>query len=479
MQSPHVPALLVALLLVVSAAPVAGVPTDDDTIDTTYTVAHDPAGPTVTVTLEVSLPDRVTAFTTALPPGVEVTGTDGFTATDQGYEWDGETATPTVDYRVPEDAARSVLVSETYAALTAGQVVGAVSFRYRNPEVGVERHVEVAGEGAVHDYAISLWTDATTRTAADGTTVTVVETPDAGPDAVGFDAGDRRAVADVVVAVDDFFGFDRTDDRVVLFPRPSDAPGLQGAVAGRANGAGQIQLEADGATDPTLVAHEWVHTQQDFRTRAATDWFVEGSADYLGYYYAYHAGELSFEEFRGRLNVRDSGYADVNLRELTNATERADYEKGRHVAAGLDAEIRARSDGAARLGDVLVALRERDGGDPSVGDGTAVDSPAFVDLLSETAGSSMATYYGTATGPQAPPPLPTDPAAFAHDGERQVTATATPSPTATATVTPTPTPTATATATSDPTAAPGQPGFGFPMVAAALVAVGLLARRVG
>jgi hypothetical protein len=477
MQFLHLAAVVVALLLVVSATPAAAAQSTDDTIDATYTVSHDPDSPAVAVTMAVVLPDRVTAFTTGLPLGVEVVATEGFTATSEGYEWDGETATPIINYRVPEDAARSVLVSETYAALTTGNVVGPVSFRYRTPEVGFERDVEVAGSGAVNDYAISLWTDATTRQTADGTTVTVVAPPDEGPDAVDFDAGDRRGVADAVVAVDDFFRFDRTEDRVVVFPRPSDAAGLEGAVAGRANGAGQVQLEAARATEPRLVAHEWVHTQQDFRTTAATDWFVEGSADYLGFYYAYHASDLSFQQFRERLTVRDE-YADVNLRELTNATERADYEKGRHVAAGLDATLRERSDGAARLGDALVALRERDGGDPSVGDGPPVGSAALVDLLSETAGSSLTAYYGTATGPQAPPQLPTDPAVYDHDGTTQVTGTPTPTSTATATTTATATPTS-SPPTTEPTATPGQPGLGPLVALAALVAVGLVRRRTG
>jgi PGF-CTERM protein len=107
-----------------------------------------------------------------------------------------------------------------------------------------------------------------------------------------------------------------------------------------------------------------------------------------------------------------------------------------------------------------------------VGDGPPVGSAALVDLLSETAGSSLTAYYGTATGPQAPPQLPTNPAVYDHDGTTQVTGT--PTPTSTATATPTSSP-----PTTEPTATPGQPGLGPLVALAALVAVGLVRRRTG
>ena len=342
-----------------ATAAASGAPADD-TVDLSHVVSHDPAGPTIEVRLTVRMPDRVVELETRLPPGVEVTGTDGFDRTDGSYEWDGETTAPTIDYEVPADDDR-VLLTEAYARVGRADFVAAVSYRYRSPEVGVERHVEVDGTGAVYGYEVAMWEDAVTRRSDDGTTITVVTPPSTGDFSVEPNESRQRAVADRLVAIDEFFGFDRTDDRIVVFLRPSDSVGFEGPVAGRANTAGTILLEADSATDRNLLAHEFVHTQQDFVAAAETDWFVEGSADYLAYYYEYNTGRIDFETFRDRLNVRDDPeYRDVNLRNLTNASETADYRKGRHVAAGLDAWIRERSDGEARLADVLVARRRPD-----------------------------------------------------------------------------------------------------------------------
>ncbi|MFC7233814.1 PGF-CTERM sorting domain-containing protein [Halosegnis marinus] len=509
---------LVALLLVLAAvAPgvALGDATGPDTVDVTYTVAHDPSGPTVSVTMRVEMPDRVTELDARLPSWVEVTATDGFDPADGSYQWDGETDAPSIEYTVPTDAPGDPLVNGAYAYVEQADFVGGVGYRYRNPEVGFERHVEVAGTGTVHGFGVSLWNEATTRTTGDGTTVTLVTPPTDGPAGVPANGTRDRAVLDRLTAIDEFFGFDRTDDRIVVYLRPSDAPELGGDVAGRANSGGTMLLAADRATDRTLLAHEYVHTQQDFLAVAATDWLVEGSADYYGYYYAYHAGDLSFAEFRERLNVRDDPrYRDADLRNLTNASETADYRKGRHVAAALDAWMRNRSDGEARLSDVFVTLRARDGGAPTYADGPGFGTADLVDVVSEAAGAPVEPWYDAATGPSSPPPIPDDPALFAHDGEVRTatpsptaTATATPSPTATATATATatttggtatstgtppsptatsPTPTATsvsggagatATSTDAPTATPGQPGFGAAAALSALAAVALARKR--
>jgi len=474
-----------------ATAAASGAPADD-TVDLSHVVSHDPAGPTIEVRLTVRMPDRVVELETRLPPGVEVTGTDGFDRTDGSYEWDGETTAPTIDYEVPADDDR-VLLTEAYARVGRADFVAAVSYRYRSPEVGVERHVEVDGTGAVYGYEVAMWEDAVTRRSDDGTTITVVTPPSTGDFSVEPNESRQRAVADRLVAIDEFFGFDRTDDRIVVFLRPSDSVGFEGPVAGRANTAGTILLEADSATDRNLLAHEFVHTQQDFVAAAETDWFVEGSADYLAYYYEYNTGRIDFETFRDRLNVRDDPeYRDVNLRNLTNASETADYRKGRHVAAGLDAWIRERSDGEARLADVLVALRRDDGGDPTYADGSAVSTREFVDTVDTESDSTVEFWYDAATGPSSPPELPENRSLFAHDGVEQVTPTPTPtpsaSPTPSATASPTPTASATPSQTDEPagsattprqtpTPTPGQPGFTAVALLAAAALLVALGRR--
>ncbi|PSQ58941.1 hypothetical protein BRD18_04810 [Halobacteriales archaeon SW_7_71_33] len=99
-------------------------------------------------------------------------------------------------------------------------------------------------------------------------------------------------------------------------------------------------------------AHEYNHTIYGVFGTGETYWLKEATAEYHGYLLSLHAGAGTFEAFLDA--VRTEEYADAVLSEVgPEASGFADYEKGAHVLAALDGEIRRRSDGAATLADVL------------------------------------------------------------------------------------------------------------------------------
>lgn len=97
-----------------------------------------------------------------------------------------------------------------------------------------------------------------------------------------------------------------------------------------------------------VVAHEFAHTVFGTFGGGKMYWLKEAAAEYYGYLLALNTGLGDFEEF---LDVRTTdGYETAILTDSEALVDSlADYSKGAHVLAALDAEIRDRSDGAQSL----------------------------------------------------------------------------------------------------------------------------------
>lgn len=128
-------------------------------------------------------------------------------------------------------------------------------------------------------------------------------------------------------------------------------PSKQMAVGGRAiGGSFYLSSEAWGLDSiETTVSHEFAHTVFGTFGSEKMYWLKEAVAEYYGYLLALNTGLGDFDEFLDALAV-DLIFEDSVL---TNTEKRlqdsADYHKGAHVLAALDAEIRRRSDGAQSL----------------------------------------------------------------------------------------------------------------------------------
>jgi len=447
-------------------------------------------GDAVRTTLAYDVPDAVSELTVRLPAlddGATLVSTRGFdrTATTE-FEWTGA-ADPRVVVRIPTDD-RTVVTGEGWAM--ALRPSSSASYSYRGSDPGFETRYDVAGEGYAADPLAYLGSHRTTAvTAGDERTTLVVATPP--------DPDVAPATAFLRTAPGRFdFGVRRAETTAFVIPARARERRRQlaGATAATSFWVGPDAAAMDDTG--TAFSHEYVHTRLGVVGEGSAAWLTEGSAEYFGRAFALNAGAGGYDSFREGLAAPeyDPDRTAVTLSDRSTwEGTLANYRKGAHVLAALDAEIRDRTDGEHTLADVFAARA----GDP-------FESHAdFRRTVVSVTGADLGPWLDRYVAGDDLPPLPEAPSAFVYGGDLDPDGdgvgsaaevrggshpfvagpqTATPTPTATETPTPTATPTSTATATPTTVSTPtvgGAPGFGHVAAGAALVAVALLARRRG
>ncbi|MFB6160797.1 MAG: hypothetical protein ABEJ61_06430 [Haloferacaceae archaeon] len=488
-------ATLAALALVVATVAVGtGAAGAADPLRQEVTVSHD--GGEVRAVARYEVPSSVTDLTVTFPVlergNAVVVGADGFERVDTArFEWTGA-AEPRVELALAADA-RRVMTGDGWAMVVRPDAT--VSYRYRGSEPEFTTAYAVAGEGYAASPFAYLGPHETSTTIAGGERTTFVVAAAAGDP-------DLDPAREFLRVAPGRFDFGVRRDRTTAFVLPAHegagGPHLAGATAETSFwvGADAVRLSS---TD-TAFTHEYVHTRLGaVGTTASARWLTEATAQYFGHAFALNAGAGSYGSFRGAL--RSEKYAPDETAVTLSRPESwegtlADYRKGAHVLAALDAEIRERTDGRLTLADVFAAR-------PGPYESHAAFRRAVVEV---TGAPGLAEWIDRYVASDALPPLPDDPASYVYgadldpdgDGVRSgaeraagtnpFVATSTPATTATPTATATPTPTATPTATppastATPTAATRRPttgtgdGFGPPSVAVAALAAFAVATR--
>jgi hypothetical protein len=351
------------------------------------TLALTPERPgSVAVTLRFEVPDRVTALEAQIAADAEAVATEGFAATDgDTYEWDGETAAPTISYQLPANrtatagrldrlgprpAGSSAVVGSAsgtpgaaddddgYLFVDAGPwalvpVPGTgVSWRYRGETVGLTRRAAIDGPGAVGGRVAFLGEHAVCERTANGQTFRLV-VPAASADAM---TPRPERVLDSLASASGALRVGDRDESVFVVAAPT---GVDWAVRGVQTGDADAWVRADEplADAQSAWLHEYVHTRQSFATTAETRWLTEGSADYYAALLALRLGLTDFSAFADHLG-RGAGspYADDVLADPTTWTTGTPYRKGSLVAGETDRRIRLASDGGASFATVLARL---------------------------------------------------------------------------------------------------------------------------
>ena len=384
----------------------ASTATDDIRLTTRLALTPETPGE-IGVTLRFDVPDRVVDLETTIAPGARGVETTGFAATDgDTYEWDGDTATPTISYRlaanrtgssgrfdvhghaVPGDgrssavtapasagtdtavepATTAVAAGEEYLFVDAGpwalvRIPGpGLSWRYRGDTVGLTRETTTAGPGAVGERVAFLGDHTVRERTAHGQTFRLA-IPAGSADAM---AVPPEAVLDSLAAASDTLRVGDRDESVFVVAAPT---GVEWAVRGLQTGDADAWVRAneplDTAESPWL--HEYVHTRQSYETTAETRWTIEGGADYYAAALALDQGRIGFDEYADHLarGARDP-YADAVLANPDTWEGSAQYRKGSLVAGDLDRRIRLASGGGATFATVLARLNA--GSDPVTGD---------------------------------------------------------------------------------------------------------------
>lgn len=207
-----------------------------------------------------------------------------------------------------------------------------------------------AGVGAVGRWAV-VGNLAAASVTEDGAGVTVVAP-------AGMDVDPERKARFLARYVGPYALQTGGNEPVTLYIAP-DAMPSQGRMY---DGAGYITQHGfwDGQVSSVWI-HEYVHSQQAFRTTTEMRWIREASATYL-------SARLLEEQFRGVAEEDVRGrldsvpeYEDVVLANRSSwAGSDANYHRGAKVLYLVDAELRAATDGNRTFVDVIRAMNARE-----------------------------------------------------------------------------------------------------------------------
>ncbi|WP_050032628.1 COG1470 family protein [Halorubrum halophilum] len=361
------------------AAPAAQTAGDDaDVIRLRNEMVQTDERGTVGVTTRAEIPDRVTELEVTLRSVDAGTDTDieadGFVPADDSgpdesvWEWDGETADPSLTYAVDAndtvEGEGPLAVDGTHRFVDAGEWalvrtprVGAVwsyTGQYEG-QVRSERETVVAGEGVASQTMAFLGPHEEYVREAAGQRYRLI-VPDA---------------ADPVASPDEVFGVfahastalqvGARDEEVVAFAAPTGE--VSWAVRGLQTGDADLWVRdrEPAGTAADVWTHEYVHTRQAYRTEASGRWITEASATHYAALFALERGAADFDEFEATLarGERDPDASAV-LSDPTTWEGNADYTKGALVAGEIDRRLRVETDGAASLATVLRELNEAD-----------------------------------------------------------------------------------------------------------------------
>lgn len=381
----------------------------DDVFHRTTVLRHRPDDPeTFGTEMTFRVPDPVTQFEIELEPGATVESIAGFERTgERTFEWDEETAEPTIRYAMPADQRgggeqRGTDLSAGYTFVDTGEwgVVGvpdvAISLRRTEP-VGIEETVTVDGPGAtggdiaffgeVEEYERDV--DGETLRLAVPEVADLEESPDDILTALA-DASGRLAVG-------------ARSDEVFMVAVPSDVD--WGSNRGIQYGQSDAWVVENATLDERnpVWFHEYVHVRQRFSTAAVdtapeVEWVVEGQADYYAGLLALESGRTEFGEFTSLLERGErSPYTDGVLTDQSTWNDsETDYAKGALVAGEIDRQLRLATDGDRTLEDVFRTLNAQEG---------TVTEADFLSAIEDAGGAEVRAVAERYTRTEATPEL--------------------------------------------------------------------------
>ena len=356
--------------------------TDNITITQQVSLTPDTPGE-VRITMAVSIPDRVESFAVRMPARATVRETDGFSRDGSRYEWtgaDGPTLTyaylanETVSGEGPEPGTGTYLFADTgpWALVRPPQMT--TSWGWRGDAVGLDWHLEVAGDGAAGETIAFLGRQRTQTRQAHGQTFRLSV-----PERASMAADPNEVLDGLATASDELRVGDR-DGTVFTVVAPA---GIDWAVRGLQTGDSDMWVSADEELNVADNAwfHEYVHTRQRLNTTASTKWLIEGSASYYAAVLALDSDRIGFGAFAHHLRQgTDERYDDVILAENSTWTRLAEYEKGALVAGEIDRRIRLATNRTRSFDAVFAALNRREG---------RFDHGTVLDLVAETGNESV------------------------------------------------------------------------------------------
>ena len=369
----------------------------------------------VRVDFAYELPSNVVEFTAETASldldAVALAGSPGFDRQRDGsFEWDGETAEPTLSVRVDAPSqfggSEFTVEGDDWAFVSLPYV--GVSWRYRGTPPTFRTVGETASGGAASSgTALDGTVNASSRTVS-GVNVTVVSSPDVTP------AASTDGYASLyAVGFRELEGFER--EALKAFVVSTGGVDTESLAAGAAHGDGfWVQGRYSGIDHvENTPAHEFAHTRMGSFGNGSSRWLTEASAEYYGYLLATNTARGTWSELREALRVGDAQYREATLTDPSTWTEesfrRIPYRKGALVLAALDAEIANRTGGVRSLQDVFA---HRFDDDDQYGSLETYENFSAA-VVAVTNDPSMQGWLDRYVAGSEAPPLPSDPDAFA------------------------------------------------------------------
>lgn len=326
------------------------------------TVTLDRETDTVRYTFEYQIPSKVDEFDVSFSllnvrPFRTVVEKQSFER-DQGasdesrFVWDGKESPRLV---VEDDLSASSFQEVGYYTDTELFLSG-VPKRDTRRTVGSQKlsRYTLEGEGYVNDDLLYVGPHESAIRVVDGTELAVVV-----PDWLDAEVDLQRRL-DLLEEWYTLLGGVRLSHSATAYlPVPSERTEVDGLSVGGSFYVSSDRWTLDGIDN--VVTHEFAHTVFGTFGSGKMYWFKEAVAEYYGYLLALNTGVGDFDEFLGAVEAADQ-YRDSKLTDdVAMRNSLADYSKGAHVLAALDAEIRRQSDDAQSLLSIFEIADNFDG----------------------------------------------------------------------------------------------------------------------
>lgn len=398
------------------------------TLRETGTVSYEPEAGRFVYEFDYEIPSQITRLTIEF---FELRFPDVSTVETSNVSRDGEMAFVWTGGDTPHLTIAQNVDGPTLSAGTSGgyatddsalasRLRSRLPFRYRGSSPSRSRSLILRGEGFVGSgYVYSGPHESYTRTVDGSQLAIVVPAEVSSPIRHGtmldvYELGERTITPRL------------PHDRITTFVVPSRRGGnYTPGFAARTS----IVLNEDVAaldTVRSVAPHEYIHTLFGVFGNDEMYWLREATAEYYGYVLSLNAGLGTFEEFLDAVRTDRFATAVLTDRESMGRTN-ADYHKGAHVLAALDATIRERTAGTATLLDVLTTT-----------DHDLSSYEGFSDAVVQAAGDpSIADWLDEYVRSSALPNVPPERRYYVlGDRSPESIRTATPTPTRTATESP-------------------------------------------
>ncbi len=329
----------------------------DLTVEITYELTPETPGQ-ITAVAEYQIPSNVPRVDLGNPDPdrINIQNIQNLQKTEEGYVWEGGEA-PQITYTID-------LSTDTLGGDESGIDVGSwaivdtvspsIGWRYYDESPEYNEEYSVAGEGIAGDGYVYLGHYTTESAMVNGTNATVVKT-------AGMSIRpDSDELFDTFRYMEETLWNSRNDDQKLIIA-VSEYTDMTNA--GRETGGDfYVQSNLPLNHPDTTWAHEYVHVTQQTRMSPEMSWFVEGSAEYFTATTMLNRGMATAEEFEEQITTTDERIKHANLTDRSTwNSSYVEYDKGAHVLAFLNEQIRENTNGEASMRDVYRDVQQHDG----------------------------------------------------------------------------------------------------------------------